>query len=87
MREQSKSVIEANPTTQSVQLDGTWINIAAVSRETGMDQGYLSRVFSGQRTPSMFRAQAIADVLGFELERFVNAIKERRNALQSTSRD
>lgn len=81
MRQQSTSCIETRPTTQTVYLDGIAINIAAVSRKTGYDQGFLSRVFSGKRIPNMVFAQNIADAIGFSLDRFVDAVKAKRIAL------
>lgn len=69
--------IELNPTPQSIYLDGVCVNQSALSRVTGIDQGYLSKVLSGKHVPGLFKAQIIADALGFTLDRFALALKAR----------
>jgi transcriptional regulator with XRE-family HTH domain len=77
--------IELNPTPQSIYLDGMCVNQSALSRVTGIDQGYLSKVLSGKHVPGLFKAQIIADALGFTLDRFALALKTRQEELQSPS--
>ncbi|MGH7184515.1 MAG: helix-turn-helix domain-containing protein [Nitrospiraceae bacterium] len=83
MKPHLNSCIEHSPTSQSVQLDGVWINLSAVSRETGLDIGYLSRVFSGKRSPNIFSAQKIAEAIGFSLGRFTDAVRSRKEGIES----
>ncbi|MGH7182075.1 MAG: helix-turn-helix domain-containing protein [Nitrospiraceae bacterium] len=77
----SISCIEDNPTSQTVYLDGVAINISAVAFKTGHDKGYVSRVFAGKRMPNAAYAQDFADAIGFSLDRFVTAIKDKKRAL------
>jgi transcriptional regulator with XRE-family HTH domain len=76
--------IEQNPTPQSVYLDGVCINQSGLSRITGIDQGYLSKVLSGKHVPSFYMAETIANALGFSMERLAGALRARKSGMSST---
>lgn len=70
--------VDPNPTTQSVYLRGVAINMHAIHRVCGVDISYLSRIFSGERNPTLPYARRIAGAIGLTLDDFVDAIEERR---------
>lgn len=77
--------LEAKPTHQTVRLSGTPINLSALSRKTGMDLSYLSRILSGDRTPTVVYAEQIAQALGMDLEPLLAAIRARKPATQRSA--
>lgn len=46
------------------------INKSEVARRSGYTLGHISRVFSGDRQPSMDCARKVADAMGMDLEQF-----------------
>jgi transcriptional regulator with XRE-family HTH domain len=48
-------------------LQGSGKTLLGISRTTGLDQGYLSRVFAGKQRPSIVTAQRIAAACGWDL--------------------
>lgn len=81
MRE--KTVVRSSKphTARAICLDGVYINQTELSHKTGLDQGTLSRILSGHRTPNMFHAQKITEAIGFSLDRFISAVLKRREEL------
>ncbi len=68
---------EMKPTSKSVLFAGRYISLSGISRNQDIDQSYLSRVFSGERTPSLTHARKLAAVLGMGLEAFLEALDEK----------
>lgn len=68
--------LEWKPTTQSVLFCGTYISITELARATGLDRSYLSRIFSGKRTPSVKSAGVLAIALGMTLEAFLRGLNQ-----------
>ena len=50
----------------------------AVHRKTGIDYGYLSRIFSGKQRPSLQIAQMIAAAIGWTLDDLVAGLSKTR---------
>lgn len=76
--------LDENPTSKSIRLGGRFINLTRLS-EYGMDHGYLSYIFSGDRVPSIPYGRKIAKLLGIlteegepNLEGLLTLIRERR---------
>lgn len=69
--------LEENPTAQSVKLGDCYINIRRLA-DRGFEHGYLSRILSGERTPSLDYARRIANELGMTLESLLWHIDQRR---------
>lgn len=65
-------------TTRTVRFGGMYVNQHAISRAQGIDQGYLSCIFNGKKTPSIMMARKIAAAIGMDMETFFTAIDERR---------
>jgi transcriptional regulator with XRE-family HTH domain len=70
-------VFEKAPNSQSIRFAGTFINLSAISRTQGIDLSYLSRIFSGNRRPSLNMCQQISTCLGMGLEQFVGHLEVR----------
>lgn len=81
MKAGKSGVIEKNPNTQTIKFGDQWINQSAIARAQGLDQSYVSRIFNGQRTPSLQSAQKIAAMLGMTLDQFVEALATRKKEL------
>lgn len=75
--------LEKNPTTQSVEFCGEFINLSAIARaDPTLEQSYLSHIFKGKRVPSMTRTKRIASALGMSLERCAEALEQKRDGLK-----
>lgn len=74
----STGCIEKNPNAQSVRFNGNFINLSELHRLTGVDLGYLSKIMSGKRQPSLKVSRLIALELGIGLEEFLKAIDNRK---------
>jgi transcriptional regulator with XRE-family HTH domain len=68
---------EGNPTTQTVYLGTMAINLTGIAVVTGLTQGYLSRIFSGERTPSLPVAKKIAKALDLNLQELVDLLEKK----------
>lgn len=55
--------LDENPSSQSIRLGGRFINLARLA-ERGLDHGYVSRILSAERTPSIPYATKLAKELG-----------------------
>lgn len=47
--------------------------LAVIANDTGLSEGYISRVFSGSRIPRVHNAKAIASSLGLTLDEFYDS--------------
>ena len=72
--------IERNPTSQSVKFRGSYINLSEISRRSGIHQSALSRIFSGERKPTLTSAINISKVLEMGLEAFLAELEEHTNS-------
>ena len=66
----------------SVSLGGRAINVSAMARILGVDQGSLSKFLSGNREPSLTYAKRVASVLDWTLDDLLSAIEARKTELQ-----
>ena len=65
----------------SVTLGGHTLNLTELARGLKADHGYLSKVLSGRRTPSLPFAEKLAEALGWDLTSLMQAIRERHAGL------
>jgi hypothetical protein len=77
-RSPTTGVVVDKPNSQTVQFAGKSINLSAISRDQGIDKSYLSRIFNGQRMPTMPYARKIAASMGMGLEEFLDALQVAR---------
>lgn len=73
-----------NPTAQSVELGGRYINLTALARAQHIDLSYLSRILSGKRSIeklSIGWALKLSAALGMSIDELVQAIQERREEI------
>lgn len=77
-----KGCLQEKPTAQSILFAGKYINLKEVARQQGIDESYLSRIFSGKRPlPRADYAMRIAKALGLGLEELIHAIEARKRSL------
>lgn len=62
------------PSRYHIQVMGRYVNLSAIARVLGMDVSYISRIMSGQRSPSIKTAQRLANLFGVSLQEFVDYI-------------
>jgi hypothetical protein len=60
--------------TNTVEIKGTPVNLTKISDSTGVDLGYLSRIFSGQSKGSIRTMRLIARTLGMTMEGFIDSL-------------
>ena len=70
-------IFEKAPNAQTVKFAGKFINLSAIARSQNLDVSYLSRIFRGERTPSLKHCIKMAAVLGMDLDSFVQALNIR----------
>jgi len=72
--------IVRHPTSQSVWFCGVAINLSqlAESWHPPLDQSYLSRIFAGERIPSLDYMERIATGLGMQLQALHDELKKLR---------
>lgn len=68
------SIIVQNPNTQTVKFAGKYINLSEISRNQGIDTSYLSRIFRGERMPTVPYIRKISAALGMEVQQFLDAL-------------
>lgn len=73
-----RAYLEEQHTAQSIRLAGRYINLKHMAAEEGFDHSYLSRIMSGERTPSVAYYKRIADALLMPLDELMEAIAERK---------
>lgn len=73
------SVIVTHPNTQSVYFGDDPINLSAISRISGIDCSYLSRIFRGQRTPRAIYIRKISQAMDMTMEQFMDALERHLN--------
>ncbi len=76
-------VFEQSPNTQTVKFAGKHINLSAIARAQNLNVSYLSRIFRGERRPSLTYCTAIAAMLGMTLDDFVQGLDERCRAVKA----
>jgi hypothetical protein len=81
-----ESCIAEKITPRTIEFNGVHINLTAMGKMRGMDTSYLSRIFSGERTPSIKHARKIAGCLGLGLEQFLNLLDARVKAINRAKR-
>lgn len=58
---------------KSVRFAGEPLNLSAISRDTGISLAHLSRIFSGEREPSVLILRRLLDALSMTAEEFFRA--------------
>lgn len=76
------------PTPQSVMFAGVYINLVQLSLCTvpPVDHSYLSRIFKGNRSPTLAFTRRIADALGMDWAAFIEALQQVQQAHKDTGR-
>ena len=64
---------------KSIRFNGKILNLKAVSEEAGISTAQVSRIFSGQRNPSMASVRALAETLRITSAEFLTAL-DRKHA-------
>lgn len=72
-----------NPTKSSIIFGGKAINLSALARAQNIDPSYLSRIFSGVRTPRLDYVRRLSAALGMGLEDFLSALDDRIAGLRA----
>jgi transcriptional regulator with XRE-family HTH domain len=73
-------------THQSVKLAGRYVDLKALAEGEGLDHGYVSRIMSGERTPSIPYLLKIAAGFKMSVDNLLTAIDERRAQLHAQHR-
>lgn len=84
--------LDDNPSSKSIRLGGRFINLMRLA-ERGLDHGYLSRILSGERVPSVPYAMKLATELGIltdnnepDIARLFMLIRDRGASRKSANR-
>lgn len=77
------SCIVSTPDSRTVRFRGQYINVSQIAVMQGLDKSYISRVFRGERDPSLATAKRIAACLGMGVGEFVEALDEHIQALRA----
>lgn len=73
-----QAYIEDDPTHQSVRFGGRYVSLARLSEDLNIDHGYLSRIFSGVRMPSIPYLQRVATALRMSIPDFLECVADRK---------
>lgn len=79
------SAILKTKNAQAVQFAGMCINLSEISRNEGIHVSHISRIFSGQRIPSVDYARRIARALNMGLEQFLYALENHTMDLKKSA--
>jgi transcriptional regulator with XRE-family HTH domain len=64
-----------SPTAQSVSFAGHFINLSEIARVEGLNSSYLSRIFSGERNPTIPLARRLANALKMDIGEFIEELE------------
>lgn len=81
-----RACLEDNPTSQSVRLCGRWVNLSELARNEGLDHGYLSKIFAGERVASTTYNRRIARGLHMTMDDLLEALDDRKADLLEEAR-
>ena len=70
----TESCYVQRPTGRTIIFAGKYINLSAIRRATGISASHLSRIFRGERQPSVPRIRKISDALGMGIQDFIDAL-------------
>lgn len=73
------SCLADRPTSNSIEINGIPISLTKISQETGIDLGYISRIFKGDSRGSTSTIRAIAAALGMPMEAFMDTLPDKRS--------
>lgn len=74
--QQDQDVTDAHGPGKPTYVLGTTHTLSDVARGTGLSLSYVSRVFSGKRTPRVKAVRSIAAYLGIPLEEFLTRLEQ-----------
>lgn len=70
----TQSVIVQNPNPQTFRFAGKFINLSEIGRIYNMDPSHLSRIFRGERNPTVAYARKLSAALGMTTDAFLDAL-------------
>lgn len=76
-----RAYLDENPTHQSIRLGGRFINAKRMALDLNIERTHLTRIFAGERTPSLDLLRRIARAFGMTMEDLLECIEERRQYL------
>jgi len=68
-------VLVYNPNPQTVHFAGKFVNLSEISRTADLDPSYLSRIFRGERMPTVRKLKRISEALGMGIEQFITELE------------
>lgn len=68
----SLSIEVEKPNPQTFKFAGRFINLSELGRQNDMDPSHLSRIFRGERTPTVPYCRKISRALGITVDQFLN---------------
>lgn len=74
-------IVEQSPNAQTIKFGDNYICLTPIAKLSGITKSHLSRVFSGDRNPSLAAATKIASAMGISLNEFVACLEERKTAV------
>ena len=73
----ASGVLVDKPNPQTIRFAGKFINLSEISRQSGIDSSYLSRIFRGERMPTVPYIRTISGILGMGVQQFLDALDNR----------
>lgn len=66
------SIDVEKPNPQTFRFAGRFINLSEIARQNGMDPSHLSRIFRGERQPTITYCRKISLALGLTVDQFLD---------------
>jgi len=73
-----RKCLDHKPTAKSVYFSGKFIHLTILAMCTGLSIGYISKIFRGEKQPSLKSAKRMADSLGMDFNTFVRHLEEHQ---------
>jgi len=71
------SCVAEKETASSVRLNGVALNLSKIADETGIDPGYLSRIFKGRSPGSANALRKISQAIGIPIDHLMDSLTPR----------
>lgn len=71
-----RSCINTSPNPQTVYFGGAFVSLSAIAVTTGLSPSAISRIFSGDRNPSLIAARKISTALMMDVGDFVHKLAD-----------